>query len=277
MKFEILIILALNFLSGQSFLFSQPKEGTNWNDLKVTWGINPFDSNNFQSLPRTVSEALSKGWVKEKDCSQINGNRYVLNGDRAAMLIFNAQGIIAGISSYVPKNLPFNFPSKKIQPLFNDEGEFYTITAYFVDPASVCSPSLSQKQVTGDRLIIKGSGKELNIPLVQSNLTSFWTFGKCFYTMGAHYWADIEGKELTENVDSDNFVPLFLLYNKGKLNGFGWAFNADLPSKRYEHPGQDVLGMFFTKIPKFFSDSTKSGKLSTLHIYLDSTPQLNFC
>lgn len=277
MKLEI-FLFSFTIYSCSGFLFSNVKEGTNWNDLKVTWGINPFDSANFQSLPRTESEAKSKGWVKEKGCSEVNGNRYILNGDRAVMLIFNALGIIAGIASHVPKSLPFNFPSPKIQPLFVDEGDFFTISAYFVDPSSVCSPSASAKQVTGDRLIVKGSSKELNIPLEQKDISSLvWTQGKCFYTMGVHFWADIDGNQLSENTEADNFAPLFLLYNKGKLNGFGWAFNADLPSKRYEHPGQDVLGMFFNKIPKFFSDPNKSGKLSTLHIYLDSTPQFNFC
>ncbi|CAF0874634.1 unnamed protein product [Brachionus calyciflorus] len=261
----------------QSFLFSRPKDATNWNDLKVTWGINPFDSNNFQSLPRTVSEAVSRGWIKEKNCSQVNGNRYILNGDRAAILIFNARGIIAGIASYLPKGLPFNFPSEKIQPLFNDEGDGYTINAYFVDPESVCSAQLSAKQITGDRLIIKGQSKELNIPLEQTQLSNFWTPGKCFYTMGAHYWADIEGTELNESTNKDNFTPLFLLYNKGKLNGFGWSFNADLPSKRFEHPTEQNFGMFFKKVPKFLLDPAQSNIISTLHIYLDSTPQFNYC
>ncbi|RMZ93203.1 hypothetical protein BpHYR1_013104, partial [Brachionus plicatilis] len=168
--------------------------------------------------------------------------------------------------SYLPKGLPLNYPSSKIQPLFVDEGEFFTISAYFVDPASVCSASASARQVTGDRLIIKGSGKEINIPLEQKDVNSFWTQGKCFYTMGVHFWADIDGNELNEDTEAENFAPLFLLYNKGKLNGFGWAFNADLPSKRYEHPGKSVIGNFFNKTPRFFSDPNKAGTLSTLHI-----------
>ena len=32
-----------------------------WNNLKVTWGINPFGANNFVSLPRDVADALKKG------------------------------------------------------------------------------------------------------------------------------------------------------------------------------------------------------------------------
>lgn len=33
----------------------------NWNNLKVTWGINPFGSNNFVALPRQASEAIKQG------------------------------------------------------------------------------------------------------------------------------------------------------------------------------------------------------------------------
>jgi len=72
-------------------------------------------------------------------------------------------------------------------------------------------------------------------------------------------------------------LPIFLLYNKGKLNGFGWALNADLPSSRYEHPPVSALSAFFQSAPKFLSDPKQTGILSTLHIYMDSTPLLNFC
>jgi len=95
--------------------------------------------------------------------------------------------------------------------------------------------------------------------------------------MGVHYWRNVLGKPVTTDINPDEFFPAFLQYNSGKLNGFGWAFNADLKSTRYEHPTADVLPKFFKQVPKFMSDPTKSGVLSTLHIYLDSTPQLNFC
>ncbi len=105
-------------LSTEAFLFG----GDKWDDLKVTWGINPFGSGNFVSLPRTEQEAIGKGWAKEKSCGQVNGNRYVLKGDRAVMLIFAKSGLIAGIASAIPKGLPFNFPSAAQKQYFNDEG-----------------------------------------------------------------------------------------------------------------------------------------------------------
>ena len=70
--FFIFILTKLHETKG--FLF---QSNGNWNNLKVTWGINPFSSNNFAPLPRTENEAIQKGWTKEKDCSQVLGNRYV--------------------------------------------------------------------------------------------------------------------------------------------------------------------------------------------------------
>jgi hypothetical protein len=62
MKFEYLLISILaNLLSTEGFLWG---DSDKWDDLKVTWGINPFSSNNFVSLPRTESAALSKGCFK---------------------------------------------------------------------------------------------------------------------------------------------------------------------------------------------------------------------
>lgn len=76
-----------------------------WNDLKVTWGLNPFSPDVFVSMPRTETEARAQGWTKEKGCPQVNGNRYMFTGDRSVLLIYNANGDIAGISSALPKGL----------------------------------------------------------------------------------------------------------------------------------------------------------------------------
>jgi charged multivesicular body protein 7 len=265
-------------LLSDGFLFGG---GDKWDDLKVTWGVNPFSSTNFASMPRTVSAAVAKGWIREKGCLEgLNGDRYILRGDRAVMLIFNAAGFIAGISAGIPKNLPFNFPSSRIQKFFNDEGSFWSITAYFMDPARVCSANLAKFE-TGDRLVFVSSKQTVNVPLKETDLSatttsSVWTKGQCFWTMGQHYWSSVNG-QVNANMDSLDFVPIFLQYNKGQLNGFGWGFIADLPSERFEHPGVSVLPQFFVDVPKFFSDPTKSSTISTLHIYLDSSPQTNFC
>jgi charged multivesicular body protein 7 len=181
-KFSLLFLFV-----GISNCFLFP-DTDNWNDLKVTWGINPFGSNNFVSLPRTEQEAVQNGWTKEKGCSDgVNSNRYVLRGDRSVLLLFNANGIIAGIASALPKNLPFNVPSQNIQPYFDDEGDSFVISAYFIDPTSVCVKNRF-RQSTGDRLVFYSKQKSLSISLKENSIDTFWTKGKCFWTMGQHYW-----------------------------------------------------------------------------------------
>ena len=95
-----------------------------WSDLRVTFGIMPNDTNAFQSLPLKEQDAIKAGWKLQKDCSQINGRRYTLNNDNAVLLVFNEfNGEIAGVASFVPKNLPTKFPSVRLQEYFQDEGE----------------------------------------------------------------------------------------------------------------------------------------------------------
>lgn len=60
-------------------------------------------------MPLTVNEAVKKEWKLEKGCDQVNGNRYILNGDRAVLLVFETSNNIAGIATGFLKNLPFNF------------------------------------------------------------------------------------------------------------------------------------------------------------------------
>ena len=53
---------------------------------------------------------------------------------------------------------------------------------------------------------------------------------------GQHYWYDVSKK-----MDCQDFFPVFLLYNDGLLNGFGWATSGNLESKYVEHPPADRL------------------------------------
>ena len=171
--------------------------------------------------------------------------------------------------------MPFNYPAPSIQKFFNDEGSFWSITAYFSDPSTICSRNASLGP-TGDRIVIVSNQISVNLPLKEKDVTSFWTKGKCFWTMGQHYWGDVNG-QVSVNTKVDDFLPFFLMYNGGNLNVFGWVFNANLDSSRYEHPSVNQFPMFTYAVPQEFYDKTKTGVLSTMHIYLDKRPRLNFC
>lgn len=74
---------------------------------------------------------------------------------------------------------------------------------------------------------------------------------------GVHYWY-----AATLDMSCDNFFPVFLLYNGGVLNAFGWAFQADLSSSRFEHPTTSsfaVSARFY-----FFKHPTAGGKFLSL-------------
>lgn len=79
-------------------------------------------------------------------------------------------------------------------------------------------------------------------------INSFWFATNClvvyffvslilvFLFTGLHYWYD-----LSKSMSCDRLFPMFLLYNNGVLNGFGWAFGMDLQtySSRIEHPAKN--------------------------------------
>ncbi|XP_074660042.1 uncharacterized protein LOC141912629 [Tubulanus polymorphus] len=256
-----------------------------WDNLKVTWGINPLTS--FKSQPRTIDDAKSEGYTTTdgdacKSDGAYRGVRYIMNGDPALMLLFDKNGFIAGIQSGVPKNSDPVFPSPqlKFKGMLVEESDKYTQTFYFTHPDTICSTGRTRADYDRD-----GTGKTLfmqmgpnpstdlkQIPYLQADMDKTqWTKGKCFISMGMHYWYDI-----STDMNCDNFLPAFILYNKGRLNGFGFAFNTDIKSSRYEHPSSLVFGRFLKPVPQCLYDRAKNG-FTTMHVYLDSWPQLNMC
>ncbi|XP_076104028.1 uncharacterized protein LOC143072809 [Mytilus galloprovincialis] len=280
MKASVLVVvLAFCAIHCNGFLFGQ--DGT-WDNLRVTWGINPFGSMNFAAMPLTEADAKSKGFQKISDCgdsSGLHGRRYVKDNDMALILIYDVQGYIAGISAAVSNSLANGWPSTflKNHP-FVLSGNYYHISAYFVDPAIVCTSGRSaaeykQQGVGTDLYIQNGTDPITNaikIPHEQSDISSTqWTEGKCFPSMGKHYWFNVR-----KDMSCDEFWPVFLLYNGGKLNAFGWAMQADLTSPRVEHPPKSTISAFMNPPPDCIY---KTGTLSTLHIYLTNNPAIDTC
>ncbi|XP_046558425.1 uncharacterized protein LOC124267544 [Haliotis rubra] len=263
----------------QAFLFNLGP--TTWNGLKVTWDVNIFSANAFSSLPRTESAAKSAGWTMISDCgahSSFAGKRYALSGDTAVVLLYDVNGYIAGIQAGISSTLQNGYPHAPMKghPFVMADGKQF-ITAYFVDPSTICSKgrtsSMFSSQGTGTDLFIQNGtspSQVLKIPSQETGVQNTkWVKGHCFPSMGMHYWYNIR-----KDMSCDDFYPVFLLYNGGKLNAFGWAFNADLSSSRFEHPPQSVIGAFLNPVPDCLS---KQGRLSTMHIYLTSQPELDTC
>ncbi|XP_062612727.1 uncharacterized protein LOC134274425 [Saccostrea cucullata] len=110
------------------------KQKPEWDDFRVKWGFDPFNVNNFQSLPRRESDAkdarfellrdeckeMEKG--KERRVPLFKGKRYWKNKDPSVVVIYDANGYIAGVqagfhkSAFENKNL-----QKKLKENLNEE------------------------------------------------------------------------------------------------------------------------------------------------------------
>lgn len=259
--------------------FSNDKEPT-WNGLRVTFNM-PWKSNAFAKMPRTVREARDAGWDSlTSTCDpkgQFLGQRFILNGDRAVILLFDVQGYIAGIQTSFNANLSESYPPLQQRGvIFQQETEgqetFFTLTAYFTDPAVICNGGRSEEDFketgTGTELFLQIGPDpvkhNVSIPYYEKDVEEkHFTKGSCFPLMGLHYWYNI-----SEDMSCDNFQPVFLLYTDGKLDAFGWAMGIGLTSPRYEHPKHDQISKFMKPVPRCLYDYPV---LSTMHIYLTSS------
>jgi len=161
-------------------------EEPKWNDVKITFPASlEAATDAFDSMPKTEDEASRKGWKKEKDCSKVNGNRYIKNKDLSAILIFNAGGHLAGFATFFPKNFTnLGVPSEAQKEWMTDDGEYYTISSYFTDPDTVCkSREKPSSKYIGDKLVFKGSKITKVAPQYEADAEEFWTLGKCFPAM----------------------------------------------------------------------------------------------
>jgi len=265
----------------QAFFLDDLVRQEKWNGLKVTWGPNPLNSQYFDELPRTIAEANKEGWHKISDCDTTaawRGVRYIKGSDYAVILLFDVEGYIAGIQTSFKDNQSNGFPKANLRPPFVKDGDRVTISAYFVDPSIICT-----KGRTPDEFASQGTGTNLYLqttdnpeastiqPHQQKDIGSTkWTEGKCFPTMGKHYWYD-----LSDDMSCDDFYPSFLLYNSGELTAFGFALGTNLDSSpRYEHPASSQYSLFMQTPPKCLYTQ---GTLSTMHIYLTNSAARDLC
>eukprot|EP01097_Dermamoeba_algensis_P002425 TRINITY_DN1953_c0_g1_i2.p1 TRINITY_DN1953_c0_g1~~TRINITY_DN1953_c0_g1_i2.p1 ORF type:complete len:279 (+),score=82.29 TRINITY_DN1953_c0_g1_i2:545-1381(+) len=245
-----------------------------WDRLVVTFG-------KFKGLPTSQAAADAAGWTPFGTCADGHPfNRYILGDDLGSLILFDNLGFIAGYSIGTVNVSPFR-PDVWKRENFNGR-TFSTLTFFFQDPNTVCKRTSAVTNlykfaklgdITGDRVWLQTENDYLAIPLTQSSAdqTPGFVKGGCFFTMGVHYWYNISSAQ-----PCAEFFPLFALYNRGQLNGFGtgeWNFND--PSPRFEHPAGNVIKLFFDQntLPQCLLGQEP---LSTQHIYL-SSPLLDLC
>jgi len=258
-----LVIICLQVISVSS---KQCADSTGWNHLSVTF-------TKFNTLPITEADAKEKGWtLVSDDCadpaSTFHGKRYMLEGEHATILIFDVHGLIAGMQMAYKTELKKKGKYRKyagvMQEVHEARGKFYYLTAYFTDPKKICDTKIQRaKGIIGDKLVfLAGKDKYVEAPLLSKDAAGTkWVLGRCFIGMGTHYWYDI-----SSDMNCDDLFPAFLMYNKGKLSGWGFATDVQVTSSRVEHPSSMLIWLFFKKdsLPKCLP---KLDSRSTQHVY----------
>jgi charged multivesicular body protein 7 len=281
--YRFIAVFALCGLA-QGFFFGSSGK---WDGLRVTFNPKIWDKYAFAKLPRTVDDAVAAKWtLKDSQCTSssqnFRGRRYWLDNDPASILLFDKNGYIAGIQTSVPSAGYTPTPMNKGSS-FQQDGDFWTLTVYFVDPSIICSTGRTADQFnadgTGTDLYIQnGTNPEtmsIQIPTSEDDIkTTKWGSGKCLPTMGKHYWFNV-----FDDMNCDNFFPYCLLYNGGKLNAFCFAIDHDFEtSKRYEHPSTSEAGMCCLHTPQCMKNDPKyKNPQTTMHVYTTDSPYTNFC
>jgi len=274
---KIFIALALFAVTANANLFDF---SNNWNNLRVKWGLNPLSS--FKTVPRHLNE-IGSFELKDDQCNggKFLGQRYWSKSDPSVILLFDKNGYIAGMQTSTPKSkfTPAHLKDRN----FIDDGDYWTLTTYFVPPSSICTTGRTKEQFekegTGSGLWVQIGPNPLTdtmeIPRDEAEIKKTnWGHGKCFKTMGQHYWYNVSA-----DMSCDDFFPKCLLYNKGKLTGFCFALNADLQSDRYDnpHPTAEVINKFMDPMPKCFATDPTYKLLSTIHVYFIEHPLASWC
>jgi len=272
------VIFACLLGATSAFLFAQEK----WDGLSTTFGVNPFSPNVFTGQPRTEADAKAAGWTMMSDCSSegpFRGKRYVKGDDYAIILLYDVNGYIAGMQCGVLKSASSTYPpAKQRGNVFQEDGPRWTLTAYFTDPATICTTGRSAakfaEEGTGNRLMIQNGSnpvtQSVSVPATQAEMTgTSWSLGHCFVGMGVHYWYDVAA-----DMNCEDFQPVFVLYNEKRLTAWGWALGTPNSSPHMEHPPLASVSAFMNPVPKCLGDYSQ---LSTMHVYMTAHPSADLC
>jgi len=281
---KVIIFLCMVLASSEALFFDFPE----WNGLMSTYA--PLGSLSsigwdFDSLPRTLTETANRHFEARDDlCNSdkknLLGLRYwyrqypTSDPDPALNLLFDRNGIIAGISTSIPKS-KFTPPAPLQNKNYQDDGDYWTLAAYFIHPTLICGAGRTKEEFkktgTGTGLWIQTGPNPItdfyHAPAKESDIkTSNWGSGKCFKGMGQHYWYNV-----TKDMSCDDVVPNCILYNNGKLTAFCFATNGFFASPRYDypHPQPWQQKQFMDPVPDcYFSDPTYKFQ-STIRIYFN--------
>jgi len=276
-------------------IFASQTTAVQWDGLRVTFGPAPTEGF-FTRMPRTASEAGGEGWHSiSTTCTnfgQFAGFRYKLRDDKSINLLFDINGIIAGIQALLPHNEIMN-PANQFRydlvPMFQNEtidGRPYVVlTAYFVSPDSICTTGR-----TVSDLIDQGTGTGLwfqngpnintliNVPRMRAAASAVgWTDCECFPGMGLHNFFEVHRWQET---NCDRIQPTQATFNLNEeMTGFVFQISGPSTSTRFETPPNAALIAIIgpQRIPQCIIDKNNAFGFSSIHVYFIDQPWILDC
>ncbi|KAK3094820.1 hypothetical protein FSP39_006639 [Pinctada imbricata] len=249
---------------------------------RVTAGRNFSDPNILAGVPKTERDAAIQGFSMISDCSgNFLGRRYIQNKDSSLILIYDVNGVIAGIQTGIPVGLVGGYPTENLIPRpFVPEGSFLYLTTYFIEPGKICTTGRNRAEVssigTGTDLYLQNGFDPIKdsviVPRNQSDLqNTLWTPGRCYPGQGTHF-----SYNLRPDMPCEELVPIHLIYNRGRLKGFAFIFLSQIQSaqKRYENYDKDYFSAIYRTMP---SCLYKAGPITSLHVFLVDNPLMHQC
>jgi hypothetical protein len=270
--------------------------GNEWSDFRTHYNLNAL--NGFFKMGRTEAEA--EGWTKINtvcesagDGNSFAGFRYENPEDEGVVLIFDVNGIIAGIQARMAHDSilsdgPLNPFRYDLVPMFQNITEndktYFILTAYFVQPEIICTVGRNETDLetegTGTGLWFQNGPTPTDLILVSKNRTEAindgWTKNSCFPGMGSHNFFAVETYESKNCTESQ---PTFLLFNKqDELQGFGFTVTGNAESKYFEHPPNAAISIILGEpVPQCVLDSNTLLGTTTMHVYFVPQPWLIGC
>jgi len=274
---------------------AQPKQ---WTNLKVHYSLNPLSKYYYQTQPRQVSALKANAWtnISNSDCTnggKYNGFRYVESNENPGMaLLFDVQGTVAGIQMILDRatieanNNDFHFDKVPVyQPDTFNGKPVYVLTAYFVDPQTICTTGRSSSDLTttgtGNILQVQNGPTPATLLLMPRNRTvaisQGWTKNQCFIGMGYHNFYRVENMQAQSCLET---VPLFGLYdNNGDQIGFGFAATGKVVQNHFENPPRAAVELIVgaDQVPPCLLDKADNPGLTTMHVFFTDLPQFYAC
>jgi len=261
-----------------------------WDGLRVTWGPAPVEGF-FTKMPRTAIDAVEQGWESiSTTCANFGnyaGFRYKLPTDDNINLLFDRNGIIAGIQALLPHDEimhPDNPFQYSLVPMFQNETVngrlFVVLTAYFVPPESICSTGRTVfdliDQGTGTGLWFQNGqspNAQIDVPLMRSDASELgWTDCECFPGMGLHNFFEVDKWQET---NCDRVQPTQATFNLDEeMTGFVFQIFGPTNSTRFETPPNEALYAIIgpSRIPQCIIDGNTLYGSSTIHVYMINEP-----